>query len=119
MTTDINQRLAEIKERWPVTDADERDATQDIRYLLADRDNLLNDRMEFAIQLSHHDKLLAECKAEIERRDERVKVLEDAINEARPIIAYLASATAPDEDMDKHFGSKITTIHARLKIVAK
>lgn len=43
MTTDITQRLSEIKERWPVTDSDEREATQDIRYLLAQFERLSAD----------------------------------------------------------------------------
>lgn len=53
MTTDITQRLSEIKERWPVTDADEREATQDIRYLLA--------------EIERRDREIAEKYAEIER----------------------------------------------------
>ena len=33
--TDEAKRLADIRERWPETDADEREAARDIRFLLA------------------------------------------------------------------------------------
>lgn len=49
MSDDIARRLAEIKERWPVTDSDEREAAQDIRYLLAEIE-----RLQARLEIDHH-----------------------------------------------------------------